>query len=142
MSSLDILSSAAVYGEPEYTPVDEKHSLNPTSTYGETKLYVENMLKACETAHGLKSVCLRYFNAAGADNSGSIGELHQPESHLIPLALQTALGQRESISIFGSDYPTLDGICIRDHIHVSDLVEAHIPYDGKLKNSEINGFRD
>jgi UDP-glucose 4-epimerase len=119
-------SSAAVYGEPEYTPIDEAHPLSPTSPYGETKLYVENMLRACDLAHGLKSVCLRYFNAAGADPSGTIGEKHDPESHLIPLVLQTAAGLREHISIFGSDYPTPDGTCVRDYTHVNDLVAAHL----------------
>jgi UDP-glucose 4-epimerase len=119
-------SSAAVYGEPEYTPIDETHPLAPTSPYGETKLYVENMLKACDVAYGLKSICLRYFNAAGADQSGTIGEKHNPESHLIPLVLQTAAGLRENISIFGNDYPTSDGTCVRDYIHVSDLVSAHL----------------
>lgn len=119
-------SSAAVYGEPAYTPIDEAHPLAPTSPYGETKLYVENMLKACETAHGLKSICLRYFNAAGADPSATIGERHDPESHLIPLVLQAAAGKRENIHVFGTDYPTPDGTCVRDYIHVNDLVAAHL----------------
>jgi len=119
-------SSAAVYGEPDYTPIDEDHPLRPTSPYGETKLYVENILRACDTAYGLKSVCLRYFNAAGADPSGTIGERHDPESHLIPLILQVAIGQRDSIHIFGTDYPTPDGTCVRDYIHVNDLVAAHL----------------
>ena len=119
-------SSAAVYGEPRYTPIDETHPLAPTSPYGETKLYVENMLRACDTAYGLKSVCLRYFNAAGADPSATIGERHDPESHLIPLVLQAAAGQRDAIHIFGSDYPTPDGTCVRDYIHVNDLATAHL----------------
>jgi len=119
-------SSAAVYGEPEYTPIDEHHSLRPTSPYGETKLYVENILRACDRAYGLKSVCLRYFNAAGADPSGAIGERHDPESHLIPLIMQVALGQRDSIAIYGTDYPTPDGTCVRDYIHVNDLAAAHL----------------
>ena len=119
-------STAAVYGEPEKIPIDENHPLMPTSPYGETKLYVENMLRACEGAYGLRSIFLRYFNAAGADESGSIGERHNPESHLIPLVLQTAMGQRKEINIFGSDYNTPDGTAVRDYIHVSDLVDAHM----------------
>ena len=119
-------SSAAVYGEPEKIPIEENHPLKPTSPYGETKLYVENMLRACEGAYGLRSIFLRYFNAAGADESGSIGERHEPESHLIPLVLQTALGQRKEINIFGSDYDTQDGTAVRDYIHVNDLVDAHM----------------
>ena len=119
-------SSAAVYGDPVYTPIDEKHPLRPTSPYGETKQVVEGMLKACDAAYGLRSICLRYFNAAGADPSGKIGENHQPESHLIPLILQVASGHRDSISIFGTDYPTPDGTCVRDYIHVNDLASAHL----------------
>jgi UDP-glucose 4-epimerase len=119
-------STAAVYGEPEKVPIDENHPLKPTSPYGETKLYVESMLRACESAYGLRSVFLRYFNAAGADESGLIGERHEPESHLIPLVLQTAMGQRKEINIFGNDYPTQDGTAVRDYIHVNDLVDAHM----------------
>ncbi len=119
-------SSAAVYGEPEYTPIDEGHALNPTSPYGETKLWVEKMLAACDRAYGMRAISLRYFNAAGADESGMIGERHDPESHLIPLVLDVAMGKREHIKIFGVDYPTPDGTCIRDYIHVSDLVSAHL----------------
>ena len=119
-------SSAAVYGEPQYTPIDESHPLNPTSPYGESKLWVEKMLTACERAHGLRSIALRYFNAAGADESGQIGERHDPESHLIPLVLEVARGTRDHIKIFGVDYPTPDGTCIRDYIHVNDLVSAHL----------------
>ncbi|MBL0713270.1 MAG: UDP-glucose 4-epimerase GalE [Desulfosarcina sp.] len=119
-------SSAAVYGEPEYTPIDEDHPLNPTSPYGETKLWVERMLKRCDAAHGLNHINLRYFNAAGADESGTIGERHHPESHLIPLIIQAAQGKRDHIKIFGTDYPTPDGTCIRDYIHVNDLVSAHL----------------
>jgi UDP-glucose 4-epimerase len=119
-------SSAAVYGEPDYTPIDEDHPLNPASPYGETKLWVEKMLAACDTAHGIKSICLRYFNAAGADESGTIGEWHGTESHLIPLVLEVARGARAHIKIFGTDYPTPDGTCIRDYIHVNDLVSAHL----------------
>ncbi len=119
-------SSAAVYGEPEYTPIDEGHPLNPASPYGETKLWVEKMLAACDRAHGMRAISLRYFNAAGADESRTIGERHKPESHLIPLVLGVARGAREHIKIFGVDYPTPDGTCIRDYIHVNDLVSAHL----------------
>lgn len=119
-------SSAAVYGEPQYTPIDELHPCNPTSPYGESKLYVERMLESCRTAHDLQYISLRYFNAAGADPSGLIGERHQPESHLIPLILDAAIEKRPNISIYGTDYPTPDGTCIRDYVHVSDLVQAHL----------------
>ncbi len=119
-------SSAAVYGEPDYTPIDEEHPLNPTSPYGETKLWVEKMLAACDRAYGLRAFVLRYFNAAGADESGTLGERHEPESHLIPLVLEVARGKREHIKIFGVDYPTPDGTCIRDYVHVNDLVSAHL----------------
>ncbi len=119
-------SSAAVYGEPESTPIDEGHPLNPASPYGDTKLWVEKMLLACDRAHGMRAISLRYFNAAGADESATIGERHEPESHLIPLVLEVARGAREHIRIFGVDYPTPDGTCIRDYIHVSDLVSAHL----------------
>lgn len=118
-------STAATYGEPQEVPITEKHPTNPTNPYGETKLAIERMLKWCDKAHGLKSVCLRYFNAAGAHVDGRIGEDHNPETHLIPIILQVALGQRESIFIFGDDYETPDGTCIRDYIHVSDLAQAH-----------------
>ncbi len=119
-------SSAAVYGEPESTPIDEGHPLNPASPYGDTKLWVEKMLLACDRAHGMRAISLRYFNAAGADESATIGERHEPESHLIPLVLEVARGAREHIRIFGVDYPTPDGTCVRDYIHVSDLVSAHL----------------
>jgi len=119
-------SSAAVYGEPLSPRIDEGHPLRPTSPYGETKRCVENMLSACDQAHGLKSICLRYFNAAGADESATIGERHNPESHLIPLILQAAGGERDHIRIFGTDYPTQDGTCVRDYVHVNDLASAHL----------------
>ncbi len=118
-------STAATYGEPKRVPIEEDDPTEPTSPYGETKLAIEKMLKWCDVAYGIKSVCLRYFNVAGAHPQGTIGEDHRPESHLIPIILQVALGQRESISIFGDDYPTPDGTCIRDYIHVMDLAEAH-----------------
>lgn len=127
-------STAATYGEPERIPIDELDRTLPTNTYGETKLAMEKMIRWFDVAHGVKSVSLRYFNAAGAHESGRIGEDHSPETHLIPLVLQVALGQREHISIFGDDYPTADGTCIRDYIHVGDLAEAHILALGRLRD--------
>jgi len=119
-------STAAIFGEPQYVPIDEKHPMIPINPYGRTKLIVEQMLADYDHAYGLKSVALRYFNAAGADPETRIGERHVPESHLIPLVLQAASGRRESISIFGQDYDTPDGTCIRDYIHICDLCEAHL----------------
>lgn len=119
-------STAAVYGEPEKTPITEDMPYHPTNVYGQTKLMIEHMLAQFSRAYGLRYVALRYFNAAGADGSGTIGEDHTPETHLIPLILQTALGHRDSIKIFGTDYPTPDGTCIRDYIHVTDLADAHV----------------
>ena len=119
-------STAAVYGEPRSVPIAENHVLAPTNPYGNTKLAVERMLADCDAAHGLKYAALRYFNAAGADGSGEIGEMHDPETHLIPIVLQAASGQRDRIQIFGTDYPTTDGTCIRDYVHVSDLARAHL----------------
>ncbi|MEE1313417.1 MAG: UDP-glucose 4-epimerase GalE [Lachnospiraceae bacterium] len=119
-------STAATYGEPERVPISEDDPTNPTNTYGETKLSMEKMFKWTGKAHGLRYVSLRYFNACGAHKSGNIGEAHNPESHLIPLILQVPNGQREHISIFGSDYDTKDGTCVRDYIHVTDLAQAHI----------------
>ncbi len=118
-------STAAVFGEPEYTPINEDHPCRPTNPYGASKLCVERILADCDAAHGLKSICLRYFNAAGADVSGTIGEMHDPESHLVPLVLKCALSGKP-IKIFGTDYPTPDGTCIRDYIHVTDLAQAHL----------------
>jgi UDP-glucose 4-epimerase len=118
-------STAAVYGEPENTPISEEHPCRPTNPYGAGKWCVERILSDCETAHGLKSTCLRYFNASGADASGHIGEMHDPESHLIPLVLKSAITQ-QPIKIFGTDYPTLDGTCLRDYVHVTDLAQAHL----------------
>ncbi len=119
-------STAAVYGEPETTPITEDHPMRPTNPYGVTKMTVERMLDDCDTAHGIKSIRLRYFNAAGADESGCIGERHDPETHLIPLVLKVATGERSNIRIFGTDYPTPDGTCLRDYVHVSDLAQAHL----------------
>lgn len=119
-------SSAAVYGEPLKIPITEEEQENPTNVYGRTKLIFEQILQDYDKAYGLKFISLRYFNASGADLTGEIGEDHNPESHLIPLVIQVALGQREQITVFGNDYPTADGTCIRDYIHVTDLAEAHI----------------
>lgn len=119
-------STAATYGEPESVPITETMPTNPTSTYGETKLTMEKLMKWTEQAHGLKYVSLRYFNVAGARETAEIGEDHQPETHLVPIILQTALGQRPHITIFGDDYETADGTCIRDYVHVEDLIHAHI----------------
>ena len=119
-------STAATFGEPERVPIEEEDRQVPTNPYGESKLIVEHMLKWCDQAHGLKYCALRYFNVAGARPDGSIGEDHRPETHLIPLILQVAQGKRDKLSLFGTDYPTKDGTCIRDYIHVDDLIDAHI----------------
>lgn len=119
-------STAATYGEQMVMPITEEMQTLPTNAYGETKLTMEKIMKWCDTAHGLKYVALRYFNVAGARSTGEIGEDHDPETHLIPVILQVALGQRDYISIFGDDYDTEDGTCIRDYIHVEDLIDAHI----------------
>lgn len=119
-------STAAIFGEPQYVPIDEGHPKAPKSPYGLSKYMVEQMCEAYDTAHNLKSVCMRYFNAAGADPSGEIGEHHSPESHLIPLAIQAAMGQRQALKLFGTDYDTPDGTCVRDYIHVLDLAQAHL----------------
>lgn len=119
-------STAATYGEPKRVPIVETDETNPTNPYGETKLAIEKMLKWSEQAYGMKYVVLRYFNVAGAHTEGLVGEDHQPETHLIPIILQVALGKRDQIMIYGDDYETEDGTCIRDYIHVMDLVDAHI----------------
>jgi UDP-glucose 4-epimerase len=119
-------STCATYGVPEIVPIPEDHPQNPINPYGATKLMVERILSDFSEAYDFRSVRFRYFNAAGADPQGKLGEDHNPETHLIPLVLQTALGKRESISIFGTDYPTDDGTCVRDYIHVSDLADAHV----------------
>lgn len=119
-------STAAVYGEPQAIPIVEGHPCRPTNPYGNTKLAVERMLADCDAAYGLKYTALRYFNAAGADESAEIGELHDPETHLIPLVLRAAAGRIEQIQVYGTDYPTRDGTCIRDYVHVSDLARAHL----------------
>jgi UDP-glucose 4-epimerase len=119
-------STAATFGEPIYTPIDEFHPQFPINPYGRTKLMVEQLLNDYDKAYGFKSVCLRYFNAAGADPDGFLGERHNPETHLIPLILQTASGRRSNIYVYGRDYDTPDGTCIRDYIHVQDLCTAHL----------------
>jgi UDP-glucose 4-epimerase len=125
-------STAAIFGEPRFDLIDEKHPKTPINPYGRSKLMVEQALEDYEKAHGLESVCLRYFNAAGADIDGELGERHSPETHLIPLILQAASGRRGEISIFGSDYDTPDGSCVRDYIHVLDLCSAHLLALNKL----------
>lgn len=134
-------STAATYGEPELNPISEEAPQQPINPYGQTKLAIEKMLKWFDVAYGLNSISLRYFNVAGAHPSGDIGEDHSPETHLIPIVLQTALGKREKLSIFGGDYPTKDGTCIRDYIHVMDLAEAHIlAMEYMIKNNRSNAF--
>ncbi len=119
-------STCATYGLPEKIPISEDHPQRPINPYGRTKLIIEEILKDYDRAYGLKHINLRYFNAAGADPDGEIGELHQPETHLIPLVLYAALGRRPEVKIYGTDYPTQDGTCIRDYIHVLDLADAHL----------------
>ncbi len=119
-------STAAVYGEPESIPIKETDTTNPTNPYGETKLTMEKMMKWVDLAHGIKYVSLRYFNVAGAHPSGHIGEMHNPETHLMPLVLQVPLGVRDKITIFGDDYKTEDGTWLRDYIHIMDLINAHL----------------
>lgn len=133
-------STAATYGEPEKTPIEETDPTNPTNPYGETKLAVEKMLKWAEEAYGIKYIVLRYFNVAGAHESGEIGEAHTIETHLIPIILQVALGKRDKIMMYGDDYPTKDGTCVRDYIHVMDLVEAHILAIDKLGKTNESGI--
>ena len=134
-------STAATYGEPERVPILETDRTQPTNCYGETKLAMEHMMRWTSQAHGLRYVALRYFNACGAHPSGAIGEAHDPETHLIPLILQVPGGKREKISIFGDDYPTPDGTCIRDYIHVTDLAQAHIlALDHLLQGGESDVF--
>ena len=141
VNNLVFSSTAATYGEPDSVPIMESDRTEPTNCYGETKLTMEKMMAWVGRAHGLRSVALRYFNAAGAHESGLIGEAHGPETHLIPLILQVPNGQRESITVFGDDYPTPDGTCIRDYIHVTDLAEAHmLALDYLIDGGESNVF--
>lgn len=134
-------STAATYGQPDISPITEACIQNPINTYGETKLAIEKMLKWFGAAYDLKYVCLRYFNVAGAHPDGNIGEAHNPETHLIPIILQVANSRRDKLKIFGSDYPTSDGTCIRDYIHVVDLIDAHIKALEYMKHTdESNAF--
>lgn len=119
-------STCATYGDPQYVPMDEAHPQNPINPYGQSKLMLEQVLRDYDHAYGMRNVCLRYFNAAGASEDGLIGEDHDPETHLIPLILEAAAGVRESITVFGDDYETPDGSCVRDYIHILDLARAHI----------------
>ena len=133
-------SSAAVYGEPERIPIDEGDATFPVNPYGDSKLIMEIMMRRVSAAQGVRFVSLRYFNASGASVDGSIGEDHHPESHLIPLILQVPLGKRDHITVFGTDYPTPDGTCIRDYIHVLDLANAHICALNYLRNGGESNF--
>ena len=126
IKALIFSSSAAIFGEPQYIPLDEQHPKQPINPYGLSKWMIEQILADYDRAYGLKFSCLRYFNAAGADPEGELGERHDPETHLIPLVLQTASGQRDTIRVFGQDYDTPDGTCIRDYIHINDLCQAHL----------------
>lgn len=132
-------STAAVYGEPEEVPILETHPQRPTNPYGESKRMLERILHWYEQAHGLRHVFLRYFNAAGAHPNGLIGEDHTPETHLLPITLQVALGQRERVVVFGTDYPTLDGTAVRDYVHVCDLATAHLAAMSHLYNGGASG---
>lgn len=132
-------SSCATYGEPVEIPITENHPQNPVNPYGRSKLMIEEILKDYDTAYGLKHMNLRYFNAAGADPEGEVGESHDPETHLIPLAMYAALGKNEDVKVFGTDYPTKDGTCIRDYIHIADLADAHIK---ALEYLEATGSSD
>jgi UDP-glucose 4-epimerase len=131
-------STAAIFGEPQYTPIDETHPKAPINPYGRAKLMVEQMLQDYDRAYGLKSTCMRYFNAAGADPEGELGERHNPESHLIPLILQAASGRRKDIKVYGRDYATDDGSCVRDYIHINDLCAAHALALGRMQETRAS----
>ena len=131
-------SSASIFGNPDYIPIDEDHPKRPINPYGKSKLMVEEILKDFESAYDLKYVSFRYFNAAGHDPEGELSERHEPETHLLPLVLQAVNGQRDSINIYGNDYDTKDGTCIRDYIHVNDLVNAHLKGLEYLNNSDTS----
>ena len=130
-------STAALFGNPETTPITENARIDPGSPYGESKLMIERALHWADRIHGLRFACLRYFNAAGADPDGRSGEDHRPESHLIPLVIDAALGLRPEIVVFGDDYPTPDGTCIRDYVHVSDLAQAHLAALARLDQGSV-----
>lgn len=133
-------STAATYGEPKESPITEESPTNPKNPYGESKLMMEKMMKWCDEAYGMRYVALRYFNVAGAKNDASIGEDHTPETHLVPIILQVALGQRESLAIYGDNYDTPDGTCIRDYVQVEDLIAAHILALEYLKAGNESNF--
>ena len=133
-----VLSSTAnLFGTPERMPIDEEVRVDPASPYGESKAMIERALHWANEIHGLRSACLRYFNAAGADPAGRLGEDHDPETHLIPLAIDAVLGRRPPLAIFGTDYPTPDGTCVRDYVHVTDLADAHIRVLGQLDDRSV-----
>ena len=133
-----ILSSTAnLFGEPDAVPIAEDATLRPSSPYGESKLMIERALHWAGERHGLRAACLRYFNAAGADPKGRLGEDHDPETHLLPLVIDAALGRRGEVTVFGADYPTPDGTCIRDYVHVTDLCEAHLCALGRLDSGSV-----
>lgn len=129
-------STAATFGDPQYIPIDECHPQNPINPYGRTKLMVEQLLSDYDSSYGVRSICLRYFNAAGCDPEGKLGERHDPETHLIPLILQAASSRRSNISVFGRDYDTPDGTCVRDYIHIQDLCSAHLLALKSLANGD------
>ncbi|NKD39713.1 UDP-glucose 4-epimerase GalE [Enterococcus casseliflavus] len=134
-------STAATYGEPDHSPITEETPKNPKNPYGESKLIMEKMMRWCDEAYGMKYVALRYFNVAGAKSDASIGEDHDPETHLVPIILQAALGQRKEVAIFGEDYDTPDGTCVRDYVHVEDLIAAHLlALEYLQKGNESNVF--
>ena len=133
-----VLSSTAnLFGDPEVIPIPETAAIAPSSPYGESKLMIERTLAWADHIHGLHSACLRYFNAAGADPAGRAGEDHTPETHLIPLVIDAALGRRPELAVFGADYPTPDGTCIRDYVHVTDLADAHLPALERLEHASV-----
>jgi len=133
-------SSCATYGNPQYVPMDENHPQNPINPYGDSKFICEKMMSAYSHAHGLRFVSLRYFNAAGADPEGRIGESHEPETHIIPIILQVAKGLREKVTVYGNDYDTPDGSCVRDYIHILDLAQAHSLALDRLRAGSESAF--
>ena len=140
VKTLIFSSTCAVYGAPQFLPLTEEHPTNPVNPYGASKLMMERMMADFEQAHGLRYMALRYFNAAGASDSARIGEWHVPETHLIPLVLQAAIGERDNIKIFGTDYDTPDGTCIRDYVHVDDIADAHLKAMAYLQNGGKSDF--
>jgi UDP-glucose 4-epimerase len=133
-------STCAIYGNPLKVPISEDHPQNPINPYGDSKMMLEKILGWYDKAYGLRSTFLRYFNAAGADASGKLGEVHDPETHLIPLVLDAAMGRRKEITVFGQDYPTADGTCIRDYIHVTDLAGAHFLALKRMMKTDKSDF--